>query len=122
MVDVHVFAKKDSVVKLLTRPEILCSFLHQKHVQPLVGRRQTHPHGLESVGAKYCLTDCRWHLSAFQPARHFHEIACDTSLHCRTVQLAEYTAPIPLDKFVAVRRVLPVLSNVSEDDCQRDDL
>ena len=57
--DVHVLAKENCVVEFLAGTEILRTFLHQEGINTFIGCGKPHPHGLESVRAEQCLTDCR---------------------------------------------------------------
>lgn len=51
-----------------------------------------------------------------------HKIFRNARFDCRSVQLTEYAAPIPLHKLVAVYVVLPGVADISEDRDQRHNL
>src|SRR4051794_17685642 len=95
VVNVDILLEKDRIPEFLARTKILCSFLHQESIDPLVGSRQPHTHSLQSVSAEHRLAYRRWFRATLQPNRYFHEIASDARFDRRAVQLTKYPIPIP---------------------------
>src|SRR5262249_1486578 len=122
MVNIDILTEEDGVIEFLPGTEVLGAFLHEKCIDALVGGGKAHSHGPKPVCPEHRFADRRWLRAARQPYRHFHKIAGNAGLYCRTVQLSEHAIPIPPDQLRSVCLMLPGIANLCENSRQGNNL